>query len=223
MVQLQSGVRGIHPDYRHRGNGKLARFSRELQELEDHLPIEAKFRNPKLGGSLTDPCRGCRVLVWRRQPRRADCGVQPAERRTRRRAQGLEARNAQEFSAGEIRQRAGTDFPACARRRRPGAGRIRALLHAHSHARADAWTRPADHPRRRTRDDSAPGAQGAQRSARGSQGRHLGPVGAAVSRRQGRSAARARNAPSTRPSSPQRFALCASASPIRTPRAWRYR
>ncbi len=30
--------------------GQLARFSRELQELEDHLPIDAKFRNPKLGG-----------------------------------------------------------------------------------------------------------------------------------------------------------------------------
>jgi hypothetical protein len=29
---------------------KLARFSRELQELENHLPIDAKFRNPKLGG-----------------------------------------------------------------------------------------------------------------------------------------------------------------------------
>jgi len=30
--------------------GQLARFSRELQELEDHLPIDAKYRNPKLGG-----------------------------------------------------------------------------------------------------------------------------------------------------------------------------
>jgi hypothetical protein len=29
--------------------GQLGRFSRELQELEDHLPIDAKFRNPKLG------------------------------------------------------------------------------------------------------------------------------------------------------------------------------
>jgi hypothetical protein len=28
---------------------KLARFSRELQELEDHLPIDAAYRNPKLG------------------------------------------------------------------------------------------------------------------------------------------------------------------------------
>jgi hypothetical protein len=29
---------------------KLGRFSRELQELESHLPIDAKYRNPKLGG-----------------------------------------------------------------------------------------------------------------------------------------------------------------------------
>jgi len=29
---------------------KLARFSSQLQELEDHLPIDPKFRRPKLGG-----------------------------------------------------------------------------------------------------------------------------------------------------------------------------
>jgi hypothetical protein len=29
---------------------KLARFSSELQEIEDNLPIDPKFRNPKLGG-----------------------------------------------------------------------------------------------------------------------------------------------------------------------------
>ncbi|MBI4870722.1 MAG: hypothetical protein HY814_04055 [Candidatus Riflebacteria bacterium] len=28
---------------------KLARFSSQMQELEDHLPIDAKYRNPKLG------------------------------------------------------------------------------------------------------------------------------------------------------------------------------
>jgi hypothetical protein len=32
-------------------SAKLARFSQYLQELEDHLPIEAKYRNPKLGAS----------------------------------------------------------------------------------------------------------------------------------------------------------------------------
>lgn len=31
-------------------SAKLARFSAHLQELEDHLPIEARFRSPKLGG-----------------------------------------------------------------------------------------------------------------------------------------------------------------------------
>ena len=30
---------------------KLARFSRYLQELEDHLPIDARYRNPKLGSA----------------------------------------------------------------------------------------------------------------------------------------------------------------------------
>jgi hypothetical protein len=30
-------------------SAKLAKFSQYLQELEDHLPIEAKYRNPKLG------------------------------------------------------------------------------------------------------------------------------------------------------------------------------
>jgi peptidase M49-like protein len=31
-------------------SGKLDRFSRELQDLENHLPIEPQFRRPKLGG-----------------------------------------------------------------------------------------------------------------------------------------------------------------------------
>jgi hypothetical protein len=31
-------------------SAKLTRFSAELQELEDHLPIDPKFRRPKLGG-----------------------------------------------------------------------------------------------------------------------------------------------------------------------------
>lgn len=31
-------------------SAKLAHFSAELQELEDHLPIDPPFRNPKLGG-----------------------------------------------------------------------------------------------------------------------------------------------------------------------------
>ena len=65
---------------------KLARFGAELQELEDHLPIDPALRNPKLGGAGADPRRERRLLRRRRQPRRADGGLQPAERRARRRA-----------------------------------------------------------------------------------------------------------------------------------------
>lgn len=32
-------------------SAKLARFSQYLQELEDHLPIDARYRNPKLGAA----------------------------------------------------------------------------------------------------------------------------------------------------------------------------
>jgi hypothetical protein len=32
-------------------SNKLKRFSQHLQDLEDHLPIDAKYRNPKLGSS----------------------------------------------------------------------------------------------------------------------------------------------------------------------------
>jgi len=32
-------------------SAKLAKFSRHLQDLEDHLPIDAKYRNPKLGAA----------------------------------------------------------------------------------------------------------------------------------------------------------------------------
>lgn len=32
-------------------SAKLAKFSQQLQDLEDHLPIDAKYRNPKLGAA----------------------------------------------------------------------------------------------------------------------------------------------------------------------------
>ncbi len=40
---------------------KLGKFSAELQELEDHLPIEAKYRRPKLGG--LSPIRVVNVVI----------------------------------------------------------------------------------------------------------------------------------------------------------------
>ena len=40
---------------------KLAKFSAELQELEDHLPIDPKYRRPKLGGF--SPIRVVNVVI----------------------------------------------------------------------------------------------------------------------------------------------------------------
>jgi len=37
-------------------SAKLAKFSAHLQDLEDHLPIDAKYRNPKLGAASHASC-----------------------------------------------------------------------------------------------------------------------------------------------------------------------
>ena len=49
MVQLQGRVRVVHHRARRRGVGQAGAFGAELQEIEDHLPIDPSLRNPKLG------------------------------------------------------------------------------------------------------------------------------------------------------------------------------
>ena len=66
----------------------------ELQDLEDHLPIDPALRNPKLGALA--PIRVVNVVftAGRRQPRRADRRLQPAQRRARGEGEGHQARDA---------------------------------------------------------------------------------------------------------------------------------
>jgi len=45
VVQFQAAFEALHLSRNADATGQLARFSRELQELEDHLPIDAKYRN----------------------------------------------------------------------------------------------------------------------------------------------------------------------------------
>jgi hypothetical protein len=52
---------------------KLARFSTYLQELEDHLPMEARYRNPKLGAASP-----IRVVNEVYSSGEGNCGVQTA-------------------------------------------------------------------------------------------------------------------------------------------------
>ena len=84
-------------------SAKLARFGAELQEIEDHLPIDPKLRNPKLGGAGAHPRRQRRLHGRRRQSRRADGRLQPAERRARDPREGRQARHAEEHAGGEVR------------------------------------------------------------------------------------------------------------------------
>jgi hypothetical protein len=92
-------------------------------------------------GAGADPRRQHRVLVGRRQPRRADGGLQPAERRARGREKGAKRVMLKNNQEAKFRW-------CCSRsprwRCRGGSGqrRLRRLLHAHPDARADARPRP---------------------------------------------------------------------------------
>ena len=97
---------------------KLERFSSELQDLEDHLPIDKQFRKPKLGGY--SPIRVVNVVFAAGD---GNHGVQTAafnlpndERVVAR--EGLEAGAAEEFPGSEVRESAAAD-----RGRRARAGR----------------------------------------------------------------------------------------------------
>ena len=54
---------------------KLARFGAELQEIENNLPIDPKFRNPKLGRAGADPRRS--TPCSRRATATAACRPRP--------------------------------------------------------------------------------------------------------------------------------------------------
>ena len=104
----------------------------------------ARAAQPEARRAGADPRGRRRLLGRRRQPRRADRGLQPAERRARRRREGQQAGDAEEHPAREVRHGA-----ACRSRRsrwRPADqanARLRRLLHPHPDARADARPRPA--------------------------------------------------------------------------------
>ena len=64
---------------------KLAQLLRaSCRSIENDLPIDAKLRNPKLGRAGAHPRGQQHLLLRRRQPRRADRRLQPAQRRAHR-------------------------------------------------------------------------------------------------------------------------------------------
>ena len=57
---------------------KLQKFAGELQDIEDHLPIDPRYRNPKLGALAPIVVVNEIFAAGDAQPRRADRGLQPA-------------------------------------------------------------------------------------------------------------------------------------------------
>ena len=190
---------------------KLQKFRRraagDREQPADRSEVpQSEARRPR-----ADRRRQHRVLGRRRQSRRADRGLQPAQRRARDSRKGQQAGDAEEQPAGEVRQGAAADLKGGARVRRQGniafdAFFTHILMHELMHGLGphDINVGGRDH-------DRAPGAEGHLQRDRGSQGRHLGPVRAAVPGRQGTARQDASRRPCTRRSWRRRSARCASA------------
>ena len=160
---------------------KLQVFSDHLQDLENNLPIEPSLRNPKLGALA--PIRVVNEVFAAGDGNR---GVQTAaynlpndervvkEKGTKR----VMLKNVQDAKFKLVLLPISKiALPS----RRAGEGLLRRVLHAHPDARADARAGAAQHHGRWTADDRAAGAEGHLQHDRGSQGRRVGPLGAATS------------------------------------------
>ena len=122
---------------------KLQAFSEHLQELENNLPIDPKYRNPKLGALA--PIKVVNVVFAAGDGNR---GVQTAaynlpndERVVQR--EGHQAGHAEEHAGREVQDGAAAHLEDRAAGRRPGEDLLRCLLHPHPDARADARPRAA--------------------------------------------------------------------------------
>jgi hypothetical protein len=87
---------------------KPQRLAAELQDIENHLPIDPTLRNPGSARSRRSPSS---TRSMRRATATArDGGVQPAERRACHPREGRETRDAEERAGREVRQDAAADL-----------------------------------------------------------------------------------------------------------------
>ena len=143
---------------------KLARFGGELQEIENNLPIDPKYRNPKLGALA--PIRVVNTVFSSGDANR---GVQtaafnlPNDERViaEKGSKRVMLKNNQEAKFRMVLQ---PISKVALVGRGSGERVVRRVLHAHPDARADARPRAAQHHRRRPGDDGAAGDEGARRA-----------------------------------------------------------
>ena len=160
---------------------KLAKFGGELQDIENHLPIDPKYRNPKLGALA--PIRVVNVIFAAGDGNR---GVQTAafnlpndERVIREKgSKRVMLKNVQEakFAHGRwCRSRRSCWRRPTRRTSSFDAFFTHILMHELMHGLG-----PHDITVGGRADDRAAGAEGDLQRDRGGQGRHLGPVRAAA-------------------------------------------
>ena len=109
---------------------KLSAFSAHLQEIEDNLPIDPQYRNPKLGAAA--PIRVVDEILSSGDGTQgvADRGLQSAQRRPGRAAEGQQAGDAEECAGSKIPQRAAAHCAPDAAGGRSGC-EFRIVLYSH--------------------------------------------------------------------------------------------
>ena len=122
---------------------KFKDFSRHLQEVENNLPIDPAYRNPKLGA--TTPIRVVNEVLSAGD---GNHGVQTAAFNLPNDERVIQQKGSKKVMLKNV-QHAKFDTHACADFARRAAGtrsagaELRLVLHAHPGARAKSWHRPA--------------------------------------------------------------------------------
>ncbi len=187
VVQCEGRLRGVHRRARRRGDGEAGEAGRGAAGDRGQPADRREAAQSEARRDGAHPRRQRRAGRRRRQPRRADGGLQPAERRAGGEGEGRQARHAAEHPGGEVQARAHADRGEGAHRGAAEERPVRRLLHAHRHARADARPRAAPDQGGRQGHDRARAAEGDLQRDGGGEGRHLRPLRAAAADRQGRS------------------------------------
>ena len=105
----EGGVRSVHHGSRRSRIEKAAVLLRAPAGARERAADRSEVPQPAARLAGPHPRRQRRLHRRRRQPRRADRGVQPAERRTRREGKRHQARDAEEHAGREVQPRAGAD------------------------------------------------------------------------------------------------------------------
>ena len=122
---------------------KLKFFGDHMQEVENNLPIDAKYRNPKIGA--LSPIRVVNQVFAAGD---GDHGVQDgrlqsAQRRTGGARKGQQARDAAQRAGGEVSDHADSNREGCAVAGGAIGAELRFFFHAHPGPRDESRDRPA--------------------------------------------------------------------------------